>query len=65
MPDNEFQSTTVPRAPVGSKRGWPPVTAQVPPDVARRLAAYAAREQKHKGDVVAEALEMYLDAKAA
>lgn len=65
MSDNELPPTTLPRAPVGSKRGWPVVSGQVPPDTARRLALLAARRSAHKGDVLREAVEEYLDRQAA
>lgn len=66
MSDKDLQPpTTLPRAPLGSKAGWPVVTAQVPPGMKSRVAVLAARRGMHLGDVVHEAVEQYLDREAA
>lgn len=60
MPDNEFPRILRP-APRGSKRGWVPLTFEVPPELADRLQVVADSKPAFRGDVLVEALTQYLD----
>lgn len=53
------------RARSGSKRGWPTVTGQVAPEVYVRFEALSQSENRWSSDLVAEAIELLLDKKAA
>lgn len=61
MPDNQLPPVTLPRAPRGSKRDWPTVTAQVPPMTMERLLRFRARIGALQGVAVWQAIEAGLD----
>lgn len=72
MTDNDLSgNTTVQPVPRGSKRDWPIVSGQVPPDHRDAVDQLAARRTKAAGarvsrsDVIAEAVAEYLDRRAA
>lgn len=59
MTDNDLPRILRP-APRGSKRGWVPLTFEVPPDLADRLQRVADRRPAYRGDLLHEAVELYV-----
>lgn len=58
MTRNHLAVLKVPHARRGSKKGWPTWTGQVTPDLNARLMELLGA--RHRGDLVAEALEQYV-----
>lgn len=59
MSTNEFPRILRP-APRGSKRGWTPLTFEVPPELAERLQRIADQRPAFRGDLLHEAVALYV-----
>lgn len=61
MSDKVIQPINVQPAPRGSKRGWPPVSGQVRPEVHEQLLVLVGFKHRSRTDLVAEAVEQYVE----
>jgi hypothetical protein len=57
--------TVLPPARRGVKKGWRPVTGELPPEQYARLEQLTVATGRRRTDVVAEAVIQYLDRNAA
>ena len=61
MAHNHLRRINVPRAPRGSKKGWPVWAGQVTPEINEQLVEIWVEKGGHRGDLVAEALTLYAE----